>query len=78
MSHASIISLKSTIGRTDNQIAHRYGVDAHDAVARRRCPCHLVHAALAWLRDPLGIGANLEGWYLNDEEIRADLEYGRD
>jgi hypothetical protein len=35
-------------------------------------------AVFGWVNDPLGIAAGLEGWGLDEEEIRADLGYGRD
>jgi hypothetical protein len=33
---------------------------------------------LVRVRNPLGTAARLDGWNLDEEEIYADLEYGRD
>jgi hypothetical protein len=37
----------------------------------------VLNAVLAWVHDPLTV-RDLEGWSLDEEEVRADLEHGRD
>jgi len=38
----------------------------------------LLTAVRSWVHDPLGIAADFEDWNLDEEEVRADLDYGRD
>ncbi len=71
-------AFKSTIGRTDEVVARPFKLHAFCFAAHcRRCRRRLA-ALHARCGDPLGIVSDLEGLGLDDGEILADLEHGRD
>lgn len=78
MGAVSTGSIRSTIGRTHERLARRRGLWPHGRGARSPHSFRLLTAVRRWVRDPLGIAADLEDWSLDEEDIRADLEYGRD
>ena len=71
-------AIKSTIGRTYDGRAHAPEPQPRKAAERRRHCFGVLAGILSWTRDPLGVGAGLESWTLDEDEIRADLEHGRD
>ncbi len=77
MGNAQIPALKSTIGRTHERLGRPAKLRHREGVARRRSSM-LLDTVLNWLYDPLGVFPDLDAWSLTDEEILADLEYGRD
>ncbi len=68
---------KSTIGRTYERPARPFVLRSRDSVARPWSSFRVLNAVLAWVHDPLTV-RDLEGWSLDEEEVRADLEHGRD
>lgn len=69
---------KSTNGRTAQAGAYSTLRGARTRVTGRPPLLRRVSALFHSVRDPLGISAGLEGWSLDEADIRADLEYGRD
>ncbi len=78
MESVSCRCLKSTIGRTHRRLARPSAVRDWMRAAHRWASLRSPFAVFGWVNDPLGIAAGLEGWGLDEEEIRADLGYGRD
>lgn len=78
MDNVQVSALKSTIGRTHKRIARPLKRERRERVARRRPSFRLLNRVLSRVFDPLAIVPNLDDWSLTEEEIRADLEYGRD
>ncbi len=71
--------LKSTIGRTNTRSAHTFEEpQARSGSARRGVALRVLATVVNWVRDPLGMGPEVEGWIIEEEEILADLEHGRD
>ena len=71
-------TVKSTIGRTYNRSAQTLGLRTRGAVARHRPFLRKLAGVFRWARDPLGLGDGQADWSLDETEIRADLEHGRD
>jgi hypothetical protein len=69
MATTVVRSIKSTIGRINFNEHPEHG----DAGAGR--PASLRAAFLDWVCGPT---AGLDGWRVDEDEIRVDLEYGRD
>jgi hypothetical protein len=78
MGSVQISALKSTIGRTHKRIARPLKLEPRDSRARREPSFRLLDSVLNWVCDPFAIVPDLDGWSLTEEDIRADLEYGRD
>ena len=72
MSGVCVPSQKRTIGRA--RVAERSLEDQPQS----RSPRSILTAAVRWVRDPLGLAGDAGGWALSDDEVRADLEHGRD
>jgi hypothetical protein len=71
-------SLKSTIGRTHRRLARPLAFHARPRITCLQHCSRALAAVRRRLHDPLGITADMVDWTLDEEEIRADLEYGRD
>ena len=78
MGNVQISAVKSTIGRTHKRFVRPLTLERRERVARRRPSYRLLNTALNWVCDPLSIVPDFDGWGLTEEDIRADLEYGRD
>ena len=78
MTTAHARPFKSTIGRITAAPAGARDPKAWESPVRRRALSRALTAILGWLRDPAGMGADLGVWTLGEEEVRADLEHGRD
>ena len=78
MGTVSARTRKSTIGRTHAKFARPLRLHCRGHGARCRHSFRLLTAVRSWVHDPLGIAADFEDWNLDEEEVRADLEYGRD
>ena len=77
MATAAVRSQKSTIGR----IGARDGAPETPARARPDRgprPMGWLATLLSRVRDPVGAAWDLEGWQVSEDEVRADLEYGRE
>jgi hypothetical protein len=53
-------------------------IDLQENVAAGRRSFGLLNTVLSRVFDPLSIVPDLDDWSLTEEDIRADLEYGRD
>lgn len=69
---------QSTIGRTNEADTRQLDRDSRRSVGGARPSPSKLTALLERLRDPLGVAAALDGWQLDEKDIRADLEYGWD
>jgi hypothetical protein len=78
MGNVHISALKSTIGRTHKRAARRLELEPRKRVARHQPSFRLLITVGSWVCDLLAIAPDLDGWSPTEEEIRADLEYGRD
>ncbi len=77
MSKSYAQPIKSTTDRTQLRSLDMSGLQRRPLAAHRWPAFRALSTLVSWIRDPLGIEA-LEGWSLDEEEIRADLDYGRD
>lgn len=75
---SSLRALKSTIGRTNRRRVRPALKVPRDGLARRALPHRMLSVLLVRVRNPIAITARLDGWTLDEEEIYADLEHGRD
>ena len=71
MTTADARSLKSTIDRIPVRPVSARDSRARENADRRRTLSGVLTAILGWIRDPVGVGADLGGWSLDEEEIRA-------
>ena len=78
MTTATVRSINSTIDRMVAVSVTQREPQERQSPARRRILPGVLTAILEWIRDPAGVGAELGTWTLDDEEVRADLEHGRD
>jgi len=68
----------STIGRTHARVARSLNVRPGRFEACHHCGHRILTAILNRYRDPLGIASDLKGLSLDEIEILADLDHGRD
>jgi hypothetical protein len=70
---------KSTIDRICGILAGLVFANGREGTARRQALPGVLAALVGRVHDPLGVAEmGRAGWDLDEEEIHADLEYGRD